>query len=111
VAAANPDDLTRSYAAITVTDYGKGMDPSTAERIFEPFFSTKALGRGLGLETVYGLVRQSGGHVSVESDVDKGTTFTLLFPKSEDRQADGARHGSDGAEGRWDGVGAGGRGQ
>jgi two-component system cell cycle sensor histidine kinase/response regulator CckA len=83
VAAANPDDLTRSYAAITVTDYGKGMDPSTAERIFEPFFSTKALGRGLGLATVYGLVRQSGGHVSVESDVDKGTTFTLLFPKSE----------------------------
>jgi two-component system cell cycle sensor histidine kinase/response regulator CckA len=83
VAAANPDYLTRSYAAITVTDYGKGMDPSTAERIFEPFFSTKALGRGLGLATVYGLVRQSGGHVSVESDVDKGTTFTLLFPKSE----------------------------
>ena len=83
VAAVNPDDLARSYAAITVTDYGKGMDPSTADRIFEPFFSTKALGRGLGLATVYGLVRQNGGHVSVKSDVDEGTTFTLLFPKSE----------------------------
>jgi CheY-like chemotaxis protein len=74
-----------SFAAITLTDSGKGMDPATMNRVFEPFFSTKQAGRhsGLGLATVYGLMLQNLGHVLVDSEVGGGTTFTLLFPQTD----------------------------
>ena len=84
VATVDADGHPGSYVAITVTDSGQGMDAATVDRIFEPFFTTKGgRGSGLGLATVYGLTRQHGGFVSVMSELDQGTTFTLLFPRQQ----------------------------
>ena len=73
----------RSYACLSVTDTGPGLDAAANERIFDPFFTTRFTGRGLGLPVVLGLMRSYEGAITVESKLGEGTGFRVYFPISE----------------------------
>jgi CheY-like chemotaxis protein len=78
-----------THAIVSVADTGVGMSQEVQTRLFEPFFTTKerSQGAGLGLATVYGIVTQAGGHITVSSEPDRGSVFTAFWPRVEDLAA------------------------
>ena len=97
-----PDDLKGEHVALKVSDTGDGMSAAVMDRVFEPFFTTKGFGEGtgLGLSQVFGFVKQIGGAITIESQPDKGATFTLYLPASRGATATETRLNGRNAFGR-----------
>ncbi len=75
------EPISPTSIVLAVVDDGRGMDAKTQEHIFEPYFSTKPAGHGIGLATVYGIVKRAGGAILVDSSVGAGTTFRIVLPR------------------------------
>lgn len=89
--AQTPDVAAGDYAMLSITDTGTGIPPEMLTKVFEPFFTTKGVGKGtgLGLSMVYGFIKQSQGHIAIDSEVGRGTTFRLYLPRSACEKEEG----------------------
>ena len=87
----DPGRAPEDSVLLEIRDTGRGMDEATRPYVFEPFFTTKGKGKGtgLGLSTAYGVIKQSGGSITVESQIDRGTTFRIYLPRSEGTPSSG----------------------
>jgi len=74
------------YVTVALQDSGTGIGPQHLSQIFDPYFSTKQMGSGLGLATVYSIISKHNGHIDVESELNQGSTFTIYLPASEAEQ-------------------------
>lgn len=74
------------YVQLSIKDTGEGIPKENLNKIFDPYFTTKEMGSGLGLTTTYSIIRKHGGYITVESEVGKGTTFHIILPASEVEQ-------------------------
>ncbi|MBW1980687.1 MAG: response regulator [Deltaproteobacteria bacterium] len=85
---------TESRGFVRIEDSGTGMSSETVDRIFDPFFTSKGPGNsGLGLSVAYGIIRRHEGEIAVESELGKGTTFTIRLPLSQESAADKEKKG------------------
>jgi PAS domain S-box-containing protein len=83
----DPELIPGNYVRVTVSDNGPGIDPESIERIFDPYYTTRGVGKGsgLGLSVVHGIVKIHGGAITVDSELGMGTTFSLYFPVAEEK--------------------------
>lgn len=81
----NINDSAAGFAYVQVSDTGTGMTPTEMDRVFEPFYTTKDVGQGtgLGLSIAYGIVREHGGWIELESVPQAGSTFRVYLPLTE----------------------------
>jgi signal transduction histidine kinase len=82
------------YVSLAIEDNGRGMDESTRQRLFEPFYTTKLQGRGLGMAAVYGIIRNHGGWIKVDSEIGRGTRIIISFPSVDDVPLQDKRSGA-----------------
>jgi PAS domain S-box-containing protein len=80
-----------SYLRLEIADEGSGIKPDHLSRIFDPYFTTKSTGSGLGLAMVYSIVKKHEGHVEVDSELGRGTTFRILLPASPAAKAEATK--------------------
>ena len=77
------DDVPPDFVVLELSDNGCGMDARTRAHMFEPYFTTKSGGHGLGLATVYGIVTRAGGSIDVASALGEGSSFRLALPAAQ----------------------------
>ncbi len=92
-----PQLLPGGYVLVTISDRGHGIAPDDLERIFEPYFTTKPHGHGMGLATCWSIVRRHGGHISAQSNVGEGTVFHVYLPRARAAEEDGGTPRTDGS--------------